>query len=441
MIPPRPMKVFENKLYFIFGIIEGLAILFFVLNLSLFFALRDKIHLWYTLYIALLFLIVMKNDHLDQQFLGLDSELAFRLTPYLSAGAFAIAILIHVVQIFFKHEINKTSIFYRASNFFKLNVVLSAVVHFFTFIFATDYRIHSFVFSWAKLSTLLGILMIIIICAYSFRKGNKGALFIFFGTVVFLIGSVQRLYFPSTLSFLFPPTTFHLSIIVETMVITLGLIFRYWNERNLQRQREAQIVTQTMHDISEEIHDNVGQILTVANLNLRGLHFENEAANNKVDDTKLLIRKAIADLRNLSRALINEETPQQSISKQIEAELLALEKTGFIQTKFSAEGVDNLLESKKLAIIIRIIRETLQNIIKHSKATLVEVAMKTSRNEMHINISDNGIGFDTAAVQSKSNGLQNIRNRCIMLNAHYAIKSSEGQGTQINICIPVPATD
>ncbi len=102
ILRPKELKIFESNIYFVFGIIVGLLILFFGLNISLFFALKEKLHLWYALYIALLFLVVMKNDQLDQQFLGLDSELAFRLTPYASIGAFAIAVLLHVVQSFLK---------------------------------------------------------------------------------------------------------------------------------------------------------------------------------------------------------------------------------------------------------------------------------------------------------------------------------------------------
>src|SRR5579859_3027341 len=75
---PTEFRLFEGKIYFVFGIIVGLLLLFFALNISLFFALKERLHLWYALYIALLFFVVMKNDQLDQQFLGLDSERAFR---------------------------------------------------------------------------------------------------------------------------------------------------------------------------------------------------------------------------------------------------------------------------------------------------------------------------------------------------------------------------
>ena len=55
LLQPKELKIFENNIYFVFGIIVGLLLLFFVLNISLFFALKQQIHLWYALYVALLF--------------------------------------------------------------------------------------------------------------------------------------------------------------------------------------------------------------------------------------------------------------------------------------------------------------------------------------------------------------------------------------------------
>ncbi|MGZ5134369.1 MAG: 7TMR-DISM family protein, partial [Flavitalea sp.] len=179
LINPKDLKIFENKIYFVFGIIVGLLLLFFILNVASFFALKEKLHLWYALYIALLFLIVMKNDHLDQQFLGLDSEKAFRITPYLAIGAFAIAVLLHVVQSFFKAILLQNKLLYRLSTILKVNVLCAALVHSFVFTTVYDYRIQSIAFSWAKISVLLCICIIIANCLYCIKKGFKSAWFIF----------------------------------------------------------------------------------------------------------------------------------------------------------------------------------------------------------------------------------------------------------------------
>ncbi|MEO5893691.1 MAG: 7TM diverse intracellular signaling domain-containing protein [Ferruginibacter sp.] len=445
LLQPKALKIYENNIYFVFGIIVGLLILFFVLNVSLFFAIKDKLHLWYALYIALLFFIVMKNDQLDQQFLGLDSEMGFRLTPYVAVGAFAIAVLMHVVQIFLKDMLGH-KLLYRLSIILKANVLFSAIVHFFVFMFVYNSHIQTFVFNWAKISILLGICMVIINCMYCVRK-FKSALFIFFGSLGFMVGSVQRLFFPSTLSFLFPPTTFHIGIILEVFIISVGIIYRYWAKRKLQRdeerQKEEQIQTQTINDISQEIHDNIGQKLTLANLYLKTIDFKNEAiVLTKTEDAKKLISRAIIELGHLARTIKDESAHNVSLTEQIRTECLNLQKSGLFSMTYDVKGEELELEIKKRAIAIRIVKEVLQNVIKHSQASSVEVLVifESSPRTLAIKIVDNGIGFDLVTANMHSNGLENIKNRCLSLNATCNIESQGGSGTQISILIPVEHT-
>ncbi len=438
LLKPKELKIFESNIYFVFGIIVGLLILFFTLNISLFFALKEKLHLWYALYIALLFLVVMKNDQLDQQFLGLDSERAFRLTPYAAIGASAIAVLLHVVQQFLKKVLVSSRLLYRCSTLLKINVLCSAAVHAVVFLTATDYHIENIVFGWVRISVLLGICILIANCLYCVIKGPKSAWFLLSGSFVFMVGSVQRLFFPSTLSFLFPPTTFHVGIILEVFIISMALMYRYWRERELQRQKEEQIKIQTLHDISEEIHDNIGQILTLANLNLKTIDYTNgQVISNKVSQAKLLISNAINDLRGLSRTLKNETAQAQDISEQINNECQEVEKACAIKAVCRLKGDSVALGSKRQAMVLRIIKEALQNVIKHSQASDVEVVLQFKKRMLSLEICDNGIGFDTAGADLQSNGLKNIKSRCVELNATCRIESKSGAGTQIYVDIPV----
>lgn len=440
LIQPRELKIFENNIYFVFGIIVGLLLLFFVLNIALFFALSERLHLWYALYIAMVFLVVMKNDQLDQQFLGLDSEMAFRLTPYLAIGGFAIAILMHVVQCFLKSVLIHNRTLYFLAVALKLNVLCSSVVHAFVFLVVTNYHVQSVVFSWAKISVLLGICIIIINCIYCIAKGLKSALFVFLGSFVFMIGSVQRLFFPSTLSFLFPPTTFHIGIILETFIISMGLIYRYWSANEVHRQREEQIQAQTMIDISQEIHDKIGQELILAKVYLLNVFEEEKSLATRLEDPLNLVRVSIKNLRHLSRELKNESTvgiKELGIFEQVDYECQMLKKTGLFNVKFDRAGEGCKLEYRKQANLIRLIKAVLQNVINHSQASNVEVRLNYEAGKLHMAILDDGVGFDIANTDAKSNGLQNIKNRCFLLNATYSFESQVGRGTKFFAQIPV----
>ncbi|MGN6401163.1 MAG: 7TMR-DISMED2 domain-containing protein, partial [Flavisolibacter sp.] len=83
---PHKLMLFEHRFYFLFGIIAGLLFLFFILNLYLYFSIREKIHLWYSLYIITILFFLIKNEGLGAEFLGLDSITAYRST-YMGAVA------------------------------------------------------------------------------------------------------------------------------------------------------------------------------------------------------------------------------------------------------------------------------------------------------------------------------------------------------------------
>lgn len=446
LLKPRQLKLFENKIYFVFGIITGLLILFFFINVSLFFALKDNLHLWYALYIVLLVLIVLKNDHLDQQFLGLDTETAFRLTPYMTIGALAIAVLMQVSQHFLKPVLKKPLNY--ATNILKINIILSAVVHAIVFKTSGNYMLEAVVFSWTKYSTLLGICMIITNCIYSMRE-MKTAAFILCGSIVFLIGSVQRLFFASTLSFLFPPTTFHIGIIVETFVITLGLIYRYRADRKKQRQarekdaeeqrkRDEELKQLITQDFSDQIHDDLQHSLVVANLNLHTIDLSDaEKGQDNIARTKKLISEGISDLRHLSRALNNEQADSYSLQKKIENLCSDIRKAGMIAVTLTISDKPEEIAAAKQIILLRAIKGILTNALKHAKASCIDIALMFTRGHLLLTIRDNGTGFELTDAVRKSNGLNNIKTRIRLLKGSCMIQSAPGQGTTVEIDLPL----
>jgi signal transduction histidine kinase len=439
LIQPKELKIFENNIYLVFGIIIGLLLLFFVLNIALFLALRERLHLWYALYIALLFFIVMKNDQLDQEFLALDSEKAFRLTPYLAIGAFAIAVLMYVVRHFLKTTLIHNRLLYRLTVILEINVLCSAVAHAIVFLFVHDWRIETIVFIWGKNSILLCTLIIIVDGIYCISKKHRGAWFIFCGSLVFLIGSVQRLFFPSTLSFLFPPTTFHVGIMMETFIISMGLIYRYWLEKEAQRQREMTLEMQIRDDISREIHDNVAQLLTVVKLGLTQTPSIKTIINADDDIKKLTLgplQEAVEELRNLARILKGEPVKAETVINKIEKKCKDFNALKLASVKCSFEGTASDMDYKKYEHITRILQESLNNILKHAHASNVDVSMKFNANHLEMKIADDGQGFDMSIIK-KGNGLQNIQERCTKLNATYNHTSEKNKGTQICISVPL----
>ena len=206
-------------------------------------------------------------------------------------------------------------------------------------------------------------------------------------------------------------------------------------------QSQLEIQEQTLKNISQEIHDNVGQVLTLAKLNLATTNVADQAANEKIKTSQHLIGKAIQDLRDLSKSLNTEYVEEMGLLRSIEYELELLQKTETIDTAFSIHGKVIKFEKQKELILFRIVQETIHNIIKHADAKKINAAISFADEEMKIVIKDDGKGFDLSPLNDAGNqtfglGLRNMTNRATLIGAKFSISSILAQGTEVYISLP-----
>ncbi len=203
---------------------------------------------------------------------------------------------------------------------------------------------------------------------------------------------------------------------------------------------EMEMREQTLRHVAEEIHDNVGQLMLVAKLNLN--KFLMASPNKAMEETRDIIGEAINDLRDISKSIHREQITSLDLCKAIEKELQRLKNTGLLETSFSVEGEITEMESSKKLILFRMIQEILQNILKHSKSSIVTIHLNYEKEFLNLNIEDNGSGFNVedkmkSGVQMNGSGLLNLQNRATALRAQLSIKSRPDEGTCINIKMPL----
>ena len=201
-------------------------------------------------------------------------------------------------------------------------------------------------------------------------------------------------------------------------------------------QTQIEIQEQTLKTISEEIHDNIGQVLSLAKLHLNTFPGSiDEATQIKVDDTKQLVGKAINDLRDLSRSLHGEKISEIGLQQAIENELRILQNTKQFETSFSITGTKYRLDPQKEMVLFRIVQESLNNAVKYSKAKMITVQLQFEPALFRLTIADNGIGFNSMALQSSYTGigLKNMQNRAALIGGKFLILSTPGNGTSITV--------
>lgn len=224
----------------------------------------------------------------------------------------------------------------------------------------------------------------------------------------------------------------------------LNTVKEKYNQEILQTQLE--IKEQTLQNISQEIHDNIGQVLSLAKLNLSTLPaIEEPSVATKLTNTKELVSKAIQDLRNLSKTLDSDRVSEAGLYQALRFEMEQIEKTGAFTTRVQLKGTERQLEHPKEIIIFRIAQEALNNVIKHARAQTIIVTVTYLSQQFLLTITDDGIGFDVPALQQievyqKGSGLRNMYNRAKLIGGQLSIHSVPGQGTVTSLHLSLSQT-
>ena len=208
-------------------------------------------------------------------------------------------------------------------------------------------------------------------------------------------------------------------------------------------QTQLEIQEQTLKNISQEIHDNIGQALSLAKLNLNTMPAtDNETLQQKILNSKELVSKAITDLRHLSRSLDTDYVQEMGLQRAIEYEMEMIKKTGTIDTSLIVEGSLFRLDKQKELILFRIVQETFNNIIKHAGAKTLTVNINYAPALFTLAIIDDGKGMDLQPLSEEKNnnfglGIGNMQSRAKLIGADFKMASSLGKGTEVKINLPI----
>ncbi len=246
-------------------------------------------------------------------------------------------------------------------------------------------------------------------------------------------------------------------VAVILILLFLGVLFLvmlfYYNNKKGQMSKEQQLMKatfdkqlleskleiqeQTFDMISQEIHDNVGQILSLAKVQLGILEQRHIIEDDLVSNVKESISQAMTELRDIAKSLSSERLQLLSLPESIAQEIKRINRSGFIKVTSLVEGVEKNVQVQQKLIAFRMVQEGFQNIIKHAGASEVKVSIRFLEEWIHISIFDNGAGFNVEEELKKREGLglQNILRRAALVGGKANIISKPGEGTMLEIQI------
>ncbi len=205
-----------------------------------------------------------------------------------------------------------------------------------------------------------------------------------------------------------------------------------FNQTILQTQIEIQ--EQTLTNISKELHDNIGQTLSLAKLTLNTISkTDAQKANESIATSKELISQSLIDIRNLSRSMLGEKITEIGLQQAIKNELRIMEHTGKYSIRFEANEILETLSPQQELVAFRIVQEALHNIEKHAQASNIFVQINYQPSNVVISINDNGKGFFAEKIKNKNAGIgiTNMQTRAKLIGASFTIESAINQGTTV----------
>ncbi|MGV3773511.1 MAG: PAS domain-containing sensor histidine kinase [Verrucomicrobiales bacterium] len=210
------------------------------------------------------------------------------------------------------------------------------------------------------------------------------------------------------------------------------------SELSLSEERERR-------RIATNLHDQIGQTLAFARLKLGTLKkaLSVEATSGpSVAEVQGLIEQAIMDTRSLTFELSPPVLYELGLVPAVEWLARKFQKEHSIVTRFNDDGLAKPLDDNFRIVLFQAVRELLVNIVKHARATHVQVLMRRDADAIRIIIEDDGIGFDPATIHSHGDptrgfGLFNVRERVEYLGGKVKVRSENGHGTRVTLIAPL----
>ncbi len=203
-------------------------------------------------------------------------------------------------------------------------------------------------------------------------------------------------------------------------------------ELRLQRDRELRRVEHeatrhTLTEVGRELHDNVGQLLTVAQMGLNE-YLDTATTHPRVLTGLEALDQSVEEVRRLGRSLNQDTWEKRDLLDALDQEAVRLERLGRAHVLLVVKSIPVDPTPDVKLILFRAFQEVIANALRHSRARTITIVVD-DRQGFALHITDDGNGFDVNSTQNGS-GLDNIRRRCELVNYQAMLHAAPGQGCQ-----------
>jgi signal transduction histidine kinase len=437
-----------------FGVYLGIMLFILVFNLFLFLSLRDRIHLWYTVYLVTIILYAVFDYKMDSLLFPNTATLFSDSIGGLPFDELMVAAALKFMQVFIRQD--KNSKLYYLVVFFIYSALAIAITYFIIgfvnpqWLTAMPEHIQP-IFSY---HTMAGALLIPISCLKGTLNRQSESIMYLLSSSMPVIGGL--IYFLNQMGIIinndYAKDGIVIGITLEIAILSIYLVQRY---NQLKKDKEKLLLDLNKKDkeiinsiittmenerkrIAQDLHDDVGATLGALKLHISNLP-ENHSSLSFIDNyyqkAIFLTTKAVDDIRNISHDLIPQDFSENGLFQTLAFSINAVDTSANIRIGLITHGNDRKLTTLQSINTYRIVKELINNMIRHSKADEAEIQVIIDDSEALVIAEDNGIGMNEQAVNDGI-GLRNVLSRINYLKGQLRVDNRRN-GTTIIITIPL----
>lgn len=226
------------------------------------------------------------------------------------------------------------------------------------------------------------------------------------------------------------------------IIFVVALVFENGKNTALRKLAQKNILLAeekkktALYALSQEIHDNVGQTLFLAKLNLSTFDLVPDDERERVKNSMELLSQAIDKLRDISSTLNEENITNFSLLNSLKVDMETISGIGALKTKLEVQGEVQKLNSKTEFVLYRIAQEVINNVIKHSQAAHLHVKLIFTSNLLTMYFKDDGVGMNSEQLLKDGQGMRNMRERTASIQGEINFSSSENRGVEVTVKAP-----
>ncbi len=195
-------------------------------------------------------------------------------------------------------------------------------------------------------------------------------------------------------------------------------------------------------NIAREIHDELGQQLTVLKMDVAWLNKKfqgpDEKVNQRLKDLLTMLDETVQSVRRISSQLRPSLLDDLGLTAAMEWQLGEFEKRAGVKTSFKAPHDEFPIPEAAKTALFRIFQESLTNVVRHSAAKSLSVSLREDKQCLVMSITDDGVGFDPLKVAEKRTlGILGMKERTEMIGGTYEINAKPGNGTSVIVSVPL----